>query len=243
MTANADGAVSSRGSAAYRAKTGEKSPLLLRPGWQGRLFTYARRSFSISPNARSGSPDNTTATPEDCSASAYLRSIQTDILGVWNDDIRCRALRKRGLFLDGQSDAATSYFLDNYIRIVSPTYQPSDDDILHSRVRTVGVTEDIFRVDRSLIYRIYDVGGSRSQRAAWAPFLDDVESIIFLAPLSAFDQPLVEDPSINRLSDTFALFNSIVSNPFCESEYDFVLNKIDLLEKKLKQGFFCRDTG
>nr|QUF61611.1 guanine nucleotide-binding protein subunit alpha-4 [Ustilago esculenta] len=223
------------------AKSADKSPLLLKPGWQERLFTYARRSFSLNHSGRAADRE------EGRQGDGYddgnqetlnlLRSIQADVLALWNDDARCRALRKRGLFLDGQMDAATSYFLDNYARITGSDYQPSDEDILHSRVRTVGVTEEVFRVDRSLIYRIYDVGGSRSQRAAWAPFLDDVESIIFLAPLSAFDQPLVEEPSTNRLADSFALFNQIVSNPLLQhATVILFLNKIDLLEKKLRQG-------
>ena len=174
---------------------------------------------------------------ENREALTLLRQIQSDVLSLWNDDVPCRALRRRGLFLDGQSDAATTYFLDNYVRLTSASFTPSDDDILHSRVRTLGVTEELFRVDRTLLYRIYDVGGSRSQRAAWAPFLDDVESIIFLAPLSAFDQPLVEDSATNRLADTFALFNAIVSNPLLRhASLILFLNKIDLLEKKLRQG-------
>ena len=219
----------------------DRSPLLLRPGWQERLFTYARRSLSLAPNPRASQPvddnDNDDDSSEVSSAVLLLRRIQPCVLSLWNDDARCRALRKRGMFLDGQSDAATSYFLDNFTRIVSPCYQPTDDDILHSRVRTLGVTEDTFRVDRSLVYRIYDVGGSRSQRTAWASFLDDCDSIIFLAPLSAFDQPLVEDASTNRLADTFSLFNSIVSNPLLRNaSLILFLNKIDLLEKKLKAG-------
>ena len=35
--------------------------------------------------------------------------------------------------------------------------------------------------------------------AAWAPFMDDVDAIIFLAPISCFDQVLAEDPTVNRL--------------------------------------------
>ncbi|SPO29161.1 probable guanine nucleotide-binding protein alpha-4 subunit [Ustilago trichophora] len=224
-----------------RAKSStDKSPLLLRPGWQERLFSYARRSFTLSHSSSRtnlASSDGTSGDEENSEALTLLRSIQSDVLALWNDDVSCRSLRKRGMFLDGQSDSATSYFLDHYPRIVSPSFTPSDEDILHSRVRTIGVTEDVFRVDRSLIYRIYDVGGSRSQRAAWAPFLDDVESIIFLAPLSAFDQPLIEEPSTNRLADTFALFNQVVSNPLLRgASMILFLNKIDLLEKKLKQG-------
>ncbi|CBQ70167.1 probable guanine nucleotide-binding protein alpha-4 subunit [Sporisorium reilianum SRZ2] len=227
-------------------KSSDRSPLLLRPGWQERLFTYARRSFSITTTQAgraTNRPDSNAALDDDDDEEEnrdtlqLLRAIQADVLAVWNDDARCRALRKRGMFLDGQSDAATSYFLDNYTRLTARAYSPTDDDILHSRVRTLGVTQDVFRVDRSLLYRIYDVGGSRSQRTAWAPFLDDVESIIFLAPLSAFDQPLVEDPATNRLADTFTLFNQIVSNPLLQhATMILFLNKIDLLEKKLRQG-------
>ncbi|CDR98780.1 hypothetical protein [Sporisorium scitamineum] len=232
---------SSQGKEAAAKISSDRNPLLLRPGWQERLFTYARRSFSITTQAgRAANRQEDSALVNDSENNDTLklfRAIQTEVLALWNDDPRCRALRKRGMFLDGQSDAATSYFLDNYHRITEPAYHPTDEDILHSRVRTLGVTEDVFRVDRSLVYRIYDVGGSRSQRAAWAPFLDDVESIIFLAPLSAFDQPLVEEPSTNRLADTFTLFSQIVTNPLLQhASMILFLNKIDLLEKKLRQG-------
>ncbi len=224
-----------------RTKVGDKSLLLLRPGWQERLFTYARRSLSLRAGGRSWVQEQTHRSEEEdddeSDALVLLRSIQADVMALWDDDVRCRALRKRGVFLDAQSEAATSYFLEAYARIVAPGYSPSDEDILHSRVRTLGVTEDIFRIDRSLTYRIFDVGGSRSQRAAWVPFLDDVQSIIFLAPLSAFDQPLIEDPSTNRLADTFALFTQVVTHPLLRgASVILFLNKIDLLEKKLRQG-------
>lgn len=35
--------------------------------------------------------------------------------------------------------------------------------------------------------------------AAWVPFFDDMNAIIFLAPISCFDQVLAEDPNVNRL--------------------------------------------
>ncbi|EST07202.1 Guanine nucleotide binding protein (G-protein), alpha subunit [Kalmanozyma brasiliensis GHG001] len=210
----------------------EKSPLILRPGWQERLFTYARRSLSHSRTQPESSPSDT----DDDPALIFLRTIQSDILSLWSD-ASCRALRHRGLFLDAQTDSPTTYFLDSLPRILSPTYTPNDEDILHSRVRTLGITSHTFRIDRTLLYTIYDVGGSRSQRHAWASYLDDVGSIIFLAPLSAFDQPLVEDPGVNRLEDSFALFSQVVSNPLLRgASIVLFLNKIDLLEQKLRSG-------
>lgn len=39
--------------------------------------------------------------------------------------------------------------------------------------------------------------------AAWVPFFDDMNAIIFLAPVSCFDQVLMEDQSVNRLVSQF----------------------------------------
>jgi G-protein alpha subunit len=42
--------------------------------------------------------------------------------------------------------------------------------------------------------------------ATWIPFFDDVDAIIFLAPISAFDQVLTEDKTVNRLVRSSALY-------------------------------------
>ena len=51
------------------------------------------------------------------------------------------------------------------------------------------------------------------QRAAWLPFFADIHAILFLAPISAFDERLAEDRRVNRLEDSFILWQSI-----CKSE-------------------------
>ena len=111
------------------------------------------------------------------------------------------------------------------------------EDILHARVRTVGITEERFRVDKQSVYRIYDVGGSRSQRHRWASYFDDAQAIIFLAPISAFDQALVEDGAVNRVVDSLALFEQVVGNRLLRDvSLVLFLNKVDVLERKLRQG-------
>jgi guanine nucleotide-binding protein subunit alpha len=73
-------------------------------------------------------------------------------------------------------------------------------------------------------WSVYDVGGSRTQRASWMSFFEDgkqatclmfkqltyvlsaVNAIVFLAPLSAFNQRLEELPSVNRLEDSLLLW-------------------------------------
>lgn len=113
-----------------------------------------------------------------------LRSFAEDIGKLWclgqTRDLRCH---RRFL----QAEAAP-YFLDSVQRIASPEYVPTDDDILHARVRTVGATEDVFKVAKHIDYRVIDVGGCRTQRLAWAQFFGDATAIIFLAPLSSFNE-------------------------------------------------------
>lgn len=89
---------------------------------------------------------------------------------------------------------------------------------------------------------IYDVGGSRSSRASWAPFFDDMDAIIFLAPLSVFDEKLFEDNRINRLQDSYELWKQVASNKvLANTQIVLFLNKYDLLVKKLKRGVKVRD--
>lgn len=55
----------------------------------------------------------------------------------------------------------------------------------------MGVAEHIFDVDihgKSVTWHLFDVGGARGQRHSWVPYFDDANAIIFVAPISAFDQ-------------------------------------------------------
>lgn len=131
--------------------------------------------------------------------------------------------------------------MDDLDRIADTNYVPSDDDVLRARLKTVGVTEYRFTRETSNIFgadwRIYDVGGSRTQRAAWAPYFQDVDAIIFLAPISCFDQVLVEDTTVNRLEDTVLLWKSLCKNPLLKKcNLILFMNKTDLMAKKLQAG-------
>jgi len=133
--------------------------------------------------------------------------------------------------------------LNDLERVTSLKYMPSEDDVLKARLKTVGVSEYRFQMevaagrDSGTEWRIVDVGGSRSQRPTWVPFFDDVDAIIFLAPISGFDQVLSEDRAVNRLEDSVLLWKSICSNKLL-ANVDLVLflNKCDILEAKLKAG-------
>jgi hypothetical protein len=63
--------------------------------------------------------------------------------------------------------------------------------VLRARLKTTGVVEHTFTLrggatSTLMDWKIYDVGGERSQRQAWAPYFDDVNAIIFLGVLHPF---------------------------------------------------------
>ena len=70
-----------------------------------------------------------------------------------------------------------------------PKYIPTDDDVLRARLKTLGVVEHSFVIKaggptgkKEVEWRIYDVGGARTQRQAWASYFDDG---VFPSPVRA----------------------------------------------------------
>jgi len=83
-------------------------------------------------------------------------------------------------------------FLDHSDRLFSRNYLPNDQDILRARLRTTGISETIFETGH-LTYRMFDVGGQRSERKKWIHVFDNVQVVLFLVAVSGFDHTLVED--------------------------------------------------
>lgn len=172
-------------------------------------------------------------------AQEVIHSCSYDIMALWNDRLVREVLRRRKIRLE----ESPGFFLNDLDRVTALNYTPNDDDVLRARLKTVGVSE--YRCEMEAVagresgteWRIVDVGGSRSQRATWVPFFDDVDAIIFLAPISSFDQVLAEDRSVNRLEDSVLLWKAVCSNKLL-ANVDLVLflNKCDILDAKLTSG-------
>ncbi|KIP09895.1 hypothetical protein PHLGIDRAFT_28734 [Phlebiopsis gigantea 11061_1 CR5-6] len=177
---------------------------------------------------------------EDLGDPAKILSLcREDMTTLWNDPTIQAVLEFQKLRLQD----LPGFFLDSLDRVASLRYLPTDDDILRARLKTLGVSEYRFQVKDSTSpslsreWRLYDVGGHRSLVTAWAPFFDDMDAILFLAPISCFDQVLDEDPMVNRLEDSVLLWKSIVSNPLLsKTSLVLFLNKIDILKSKLDNG-------
>ncbi len=123
---------------------------------------------------------------------------------------------------------------------------------MHARVRTIGISENVFAVDSTVEYNVLDVGGDRSQRLAWIPYLtEELRSIIFVTNIGAFDQVrahranawshltrarcslsatsqrLQEDVRVNKIQDSLNLFREIAVNPLLtKASIVLLLNKM-----------------
>ncbi|XP_008289914.1 guanine nucleotide-binding protein G(q) subunit alpha-like [Stegastes partitus] len=130
------------------------------------------------------------------------------------------------------SDSA-KYYLNDLERISEPAYLPTQQDVLRVRVPTTGIIEYPFDLE-SVVFRMVDVGGQRSERRKWIHCFENVTSIMFLVALSEYDQVLIESANENRMEESMALFKTIITYKwFKDSSIILFLNKIDLLEEKI----------
>lgn len=211
---------------------GGRSGVFVRAGWQA--LVTPTRSYPISDvrNSLSSTRTGVMATM----AGRLLSDTQDFVAELWHHPAVKALLRLRKLRLE----ESASFFLEDIRRLAEPDYVPNTDDVLHVRLQTLGVTEHTFDIDFGggrYNWLLYDVGGARGQRHAWVPYFDDATAIIFLAPISAFDQYLEEDPRTNRIDDSLQLFTAICTNKLLKhSSLVLMLNKTDLLKKKLASG-------
>ncbi|KAM6972235.1 guanine nucleotide binding protein (G protein) alpha v1 isoform 2-T2 [Aplochiton taeniatus] len=149
---------------------------------------------------------------------------------LWADQ-GVRAAAARGYEYELNDSAL--YFFESMARIVSPDFVPTETDVLRVRLRTTGVMETHFKVNH-LLFRLYDVGGQRTERRKWIGCFEDVRAVLFVVSLSGYDMTLVEDPSMNRLQESLKLFSSICNNVFFRNTSMILfMNKIDLFQEKI----------
>ncbi|KAH7097037.1 G protein alpha-subunit [Auriculariales sp. MPI-PUGE-AT-0066] len=158
------------------------------------------------------------------------REIVDAIRGLWRDPAVREAVRRSREY---QLNDSATYYFNSIDRMSAPGYLPTDQDILRSRVKTTGITETTFRVGE-LTYRLFDVGGQRSERKKWIHCFENVTALVFLVSLSEYDQMLYEDESVNRMQEALTLFDSICNSRwFVKTSIILFLNKIDLFAEKL----------
>ncbi|KAA1477742.1 G-alpha-domain-containing protein [Dentipellis sp. KUC8613] len=191
-------------------------------------------------------------------ATGIIASCAEDMKALWEDQTVRALLEDKGVTLWQNA----GFFLDDVERIAVQGYVPTDSDVVRARLRTIGIQEHsiTFEDDNVTIeheeggrrkskdgtavwakytreWVICDVGGCRTSRHAWLPYFTDLTAILFLAPVSCFDETLSEDPEVNRLEDSLTLWAAIIQSPLLKKVMMILfLNKCDLLDRKLRAG-------
>ncbi|KAJ7209639.1 guanine nucleotide binding protein, alpha subunit [Mycena pura] len=199
-------------------------------------FSRLRNNMRGSVDERSVDESDVNEPNDSRDARQLLHACAADMVTLWNDPTVKQVLKVHRLRLEDMA----GFFLDSIERVTAPSYEPTDDDILRARLKTLGVSEHHFSLKAGNMvphsWIVYDVGGARSM-VHRVPYFDQMDAIIFLAPLSCFDQVLAEDETVNRLEDSIVLWKMIVSSPLLkETSLILFLNKCDILKAKLASG-------
>eukprot|EP00013_Stygamoeba_regulata_P029702 CAMPEP_0177650932 /NCGR_PEP_ID=MMETSP0447-20121125/12236_1 /TAXON_ID=0 /ORGANISM="Stygamoeba regulata, Strain BSH-02190019" /LENGTH=350 /DNA_ID=CAMNT_0019153895 /DNA_START=84 /DNA_END=1136 /DNA_ORIENTATION=+ len=150
---------------------------------------------------------------------------------LWKDDAIQKTFgRSREFYLP----ECSKYLFENLERLCQPDFEPTDNDCLRVRQRTLGVIETQFVLNQRL-YKIVDVGGQRSERRKWINFFDNVTCLLYCVALDEYDLLLYEDNKTSRMAEALKLFEDIVKMAeFGKTPILLFLNKSDLLKEKIK---------
>ncbi|KAF8183596.1 heterotrimeric G protein alpha subunit B [Mycena galopus ATCC 62051] len=171
--------------------------------------------------------------PPQIEADVLPRDLADAVRGLWRDPGVQEAVRRSREF---QLNDSAVYYFSSIDRMAAPDYLPTDQDILRSRVKTTGITETTFKAGE-LTYKLFDVGGQRSERKKWIHCFENVTALVFLVSLSEYDQMLYEDENVNRMQEALTLFDSICNSRwFIKTSIILFLNKIDLFAEKLPRS-------
>ncbi|CAL8095904.1 unnamed protein product [Calicophoron daubneyi] len=187
-------------------------------------------------------PDNFDPAEKLRALNGYLASVEegnfpdelaSTLRMLWQSDSvqKCFARSK-----EYQLNDSADYYMNSLDRIAAPGYIPTEQDVLRSRVKTTGIVETNFHF-KDLDFKVFDVGGQRSERKKWMHCFEGVTAILFIVAMSEYDLKLAEDQTTNRMHESLRLFESICNSQwFLETSVILFLNKKDLFTEKIKSS-------
>ncbi|EFC47756.1 predicted protein, partial [Naegleria gruberi] len=153
---------------------------------------------------------------------------------LWNYEVVREAYDNRDQALD-----SAEYLYNNIDRIAKPDYSPTVDDVLHCRVKTLGVHHVELMMDGNFKFKLIDVGGQRSERRKWLELMSEVDAVIFMTSLAEFDQECYEEKGFKRVVESLETFEKVINNKlFQKVPFILMLNKRDLFERKIAKKSF-----
>ncbi|KAL7674579.1 hypothetical protein ACOME3_000856 [Neoechinorhynchus agilis] len=119
----------------------------------------------------------TSASNQQTTATSMALSFDSNLVGaikrLWQSRSVQQCFHRSNEY---QLNDSAQYFLSELDRIGQTGYLPNEQDILRCRVKTTGIVEVNFCF-RNLNFRLFDVGGQRSERKKWIHCFEDVEEL------------------------------------------------------------------
>ena len=211
------------------------------PGWQNVLYTgsdmqtnnqsvdvidaYYTTLSSHNPKGKDGEE---VFDPKIAPTAEVLDAVKQ----LWSNEVIQKAYKRRNEF---QLADSMAYFMKDVERICATEYEPTEQDVLRCRVKTTGVSKIEFTF-KKVQFRMFDVGGQRSERKKWIHCFDNVTAILFVVSIAEYDQVLEEDKNVNRMQESMQLFEDIANNQYFKRKSFIVFfNKKDLFEQKVRE--------
>jgi len=135
------------------------------------------------------------------------------------------------------------YLMNNINRIADPDYVPTKDDILQARIRTTGQQSTTFTKDR-YTWELIDVGGQKPERVKWEGIINEggLHAIIYFTGLDEYNMQSTEEKGKTKMKISMDVFSEVIRSI---SKYQLsillFLNKVDLLEKKIRDEKHFQD--
>lgn len=129
--------------------------------------------------------------PENGGAQEFYRTVNTDgfefsdehytyAKQLWSDPAIQAVWQCRELF---HIPPSAEHFFQRLEIIKDPKYVPSHEDYLRIRVRTTGIVQKQFEIDKNK-FRMFDVGGQRNERKKWIHCFQGCTAVLFVAAIS-----------------------------------------------------------
>eukprot|EP00092_Neocalanus_flemingeri_P037524 GFUD01040858.1.p1 GENE.GFUD01040858.1~~GFUD01040858.1.p1 ORF type:complete len:365 (-),score=98.47 GFUD01040858.1:158-1252(-) len=195
------------------------------------LSACSRLGYSLGSGLEDARVRVIKATESGCGGGVYTSQLAQDIAALWGDVSLQKVVIRGNEF---QLCDSAPYFLTHATRLATPDYLPTDEDILRARSVTSGIVVVSFQT-KELKFELVDVGGQRSERKKWIQVFDNVTSVLFIIPLSDYNQVLYEDNTTNRMRESEKLFGEILNCIFFKrTPFIVFFNKVDLFQQKLQ---------
>ncbi|KAF8887875.1 G-protein alpha subunit-domain-containing protein, partial [Gymnopilus junonius] len=132
---------------------------------------------------------------------------------------------------------STAYFVQEMPHIISPTYLPSDADILHTKFMTTGIVETMLLIENFPI-RVVDTGGTRPERRKWINYYGSVSTLVFCVPLGDYNRSWEHGSASaeeNQVAESLRVFEDTLAEQWLRhSQIILFFTKVDLLEEQLQ---------